>query len=53
MFFVVEERRKGLIYDIDLGWVGGGYTGKGDKYVHYAKKAPLFGSVSTVLSLIA
>ena len=52
MLFMIEERRGGLIYDFGFGGSGWGYTGEGDKYIHYAKKAPFYGSVSTLLSLI-
>ena len=34
MLFVVKERIEGLKYNIDLG-EGWGYTGGGDRYVHY------------------
>ena len=38
MLFMIEERRGGLIYDFGFGGSGWGYTGEGDKYIHYAKK---------------
>ena len=46
--FLVEER---------LDFRGGGgkrwrYISEGTKYVHYAKRGPFYGSVSTLLSLI-
>ena len=36
--FVVKERIEGLKYNIDFGGRGWGYTGGGDRYVHYAKR---------------
>ena len=38
MLFIIEERRGGLIYDFGFGGSAWGYTGEGDKYIHYAKK---------------
>ena len=41
-----------LKHNIDLGEEGWGFAGGGDWYVHYAKKGPFYGSVSTLLSFI-
>ena len=38
MLFVVKERLEGLKYNTDFRGRGWGYTGGGDRYVHYAKR---------------
>ena len=51
MLFADEDRLEGLKHNNNLGerW---GKTGAGERYVNYAKKGSVNGSVSTLLSLL-